>query len=282
MRLLGKARLFGRWRMSAVDGTLQDRGRATPQGQARYRHVLEAMFVSGTLPRCRLTPAVSLGYIRPMGMRGRSAFPGIKWFACLLAWVALASGCSRSVAVQDAQEESSPLMRRARARADEGDVDAAIRLYKAVLENNERLARAHLDLALLLNDHKKDYVRAIYHYQRYIELRPDAEKTEMIEDRIRIAGQQFAARINRPDKREADRAVLEKENAELKDMLKSLKAEVARLQPQTADSEPVQQAKPTLPPVAAVVAPPVKIAPRPTAAAVSVASKPPVAGRIRT
>jgi hypothetical protein len=45
MRLLDGARLFDRWWMIAVDGTLQDRGRPTPQGQARYRDVVEAKLV---------------------------------------------------------------------------------------------------------------------------------------------------------------------------------------------------------------------------------------------
>ena len=147
-----------------------------------------------------------------------------------LALAGLMNGCSRSVAVQDAQEENGPLMRRARARAQSGDVDSAIRLYKVALESNERMARAHLDLALLLNDQKKDYVRAIYHYQRYLEVRPTAEKKEMIQDRIRLAGQQYAATIVRADRRGADKAALEKENADLKETVKNLKAEFLRLQ----------------------------------------------------
>lgn len=154
-----------------------------------------------------------------------------------LAFVALLAACSRNVAVQDEQDESGPLMRRARAREQSGDTDSAIRLYKSALEANERLARAHLDLALLLNDQKKDYVRAIYHYQRYLELRPTAEKKEMIEDRIRLAGQQYAATIIRADKREADKAALEKENGELKETLKNLKAEVQRLQQDASAKE---------------------------------------------
>ena len=45
MRLLDSARLFERWWMIAVDGTLQDRGRHTPQNEARYRYVVEAKLV---------------------------------------------------------------------------------------------------------------------------------------------------------------------------------------------------------------------------------------------
>jgi len=42
MRLLDSGRLFGRWWLIVVDGTLQDRGRRTRHGQARYRYVVEA------------------------------------------------------------------------------------------------------------------------------------------------------------------------------------------------------------------------------------------------
>ena len=45
MRLLDEARLFNRWWLIAIDGTLQDRGRATPEGEARYRYVVEAKLV---------------------------------------------------------------------------------------------------------------------------------------------------------------------------------------------------------------------------------------------
>ena len=45
MRLLDRARLFERWWLIAVDGTLQDRGRDTPQSQARYHYVVEAKLV---------------------------------------------------------------------------------------------------------------------------------------------------------------------------------------------------------------------------------------------
>ena len=45
MRLLDDARLFGRWWLIAVDGTLQDRGRDTPREEARYRYVVEAKLV---------------------------------------------------------------------------------------------------------------------------------------------------------------------------------------------------------------------------------------------
>ena len=62
-------------------------------------------------------------------------------------------------------------------------------------------------------------MQAIYHYRRYQQLRGATEKSQMIEDRIRMAGQVFAASLNRGDSRAMEKAELEKENAELKGML---------------------------------------------------------------
>jgi hypothetical protein len=45
MRLIESGRLFDRWWLIAVDGTLQDRGHDTQAGEARYRYVLTASLV---------------------------------------------------------------------------------------------------------------------------------------------------------------------------------------------------------------------------------------------
>ncbi|MDA0989501.1 MAG: tetratricopeptide repeat protein, partial [Verrucomicrobia bacterium] len=97
------------------------------------------------------------------------------------------AGCSRGVAWLDQRDQDLPLMQRAAARAAEGDVESAIRLYTKALDQDPDSARAHLDMALLQHDYKKDYVGAIYHYERYLELRPDTEKRSMIEERSRLA-----------------------------------------------------------------------------------------------
>lgn len=57
MRMLDEARLFDKWWLVAVDGTLQDRGRATPRGQARYRYVVEAKLVG---PQGTMFPIMSV------------------------------------------------------------------------------------------------------------------------------------------------------------------------------------------------------------------------------
>jgi len=113
----------------------------------------------------------------------------------LLVGLMLTASCSRSVKVLDDQESRTKLMQKAQAEENKGDNDSAIRLYKEILDKNPGLIRAHLDLALLLHQHAKDYVGAIYHYKCYLEWRPQTEKRQMIEENIRLAENQFASVI---------------------------------------------------------------------------------------
>ena len=101
---------------------------------------------------------------------------------CAWASVCAFSGCSRNVANIDEQEERHPLMQRALNHKRLQDIDKAIDLFEEILRENSDMARAHLELGLLYDSYREDYMRALYHYQRYLELRPDTEKREMIEN----------------------------------------------------------------------------------------------------
>ncbi len=163
------------------------------------------------------------------------------------------SGCRRSVARQDARDRDLPEVRRAIAREQEGDLDQAITQYEEALMVNPRAASAHLGLALLLHDHRRDYVDAIHHYRRYLNLRAGTEKQGMIQDRLRVAEQllaadslkrlsesgaganaifvqQIQASQQRISQLETDKARLTDSQAKLTLEAASLRAEVARLQ----------------------------------------------------
>jgi tetratricopeptide (TPR) repeat protein len=113
-----------------------------------------------------------------------------------LCLVLAGAGCLPGVARLDQRDRKEPLMQRAQTLVSEGNVEAAIESYRKALDIDHNLVRAHLDLALLLHDANKDYVGAIYHYRRYLTLRPDTQKRKMIETRISNARQLFAATMN--------------------------------------------------------------------------------------
>jgi len=145
------------------------------------------------------------------------------WAGLLLAGV-LVCGCTKDVGALDEADQAIPLLEKAAGKADEGEFASAVRLYTHALSAYPDAARGHLDVALILDTQLKDYVRAIYHYQRYLEERPETEKAPMIKERIRRAEQLFAATIIEPGQSAEKVAALKQDVSRLKKVL----ADVAR------------------------------------------------------
>lgn len=171
-----------------------------------------------------------------------------------VATVMVGAGCDRSAAVRDADERGEVALKQARAKR---EVPAqAITAYRQILDDNPRMALAHLDLALLLHDSAKDYVGAIHHYRRYLELRPDAQKASMINGRIQDATRRFAIQA-RGDGQvtnavtgglSLDMARIVEENASLKIEVARLTQELESLQTQAPVRVPVVEQPPPKPP----------------------------------
>ncbi len=126
-------------------------------------------------------------------MPGRSVILAAAVCAAALAL----AGCRPSVAAADARDRATPAFERAVALEQVGKLDEAIAQYDQMLLDHPRQFSVHLHLALLLHDHRQDYIGAVYHYKRYLALRPGGEKDEMIEKRIRLAEQLLAAQLLR-------------------------------------------------------------------------------------
>ena len=137
-------------------------------------------------------------------------------------------GCESSVSKLDAGERSRSLLKRAAAKTANAEYSAAIRLYRQALDADPTIGRAHLDLALVLDGRGVDLVGAIYHYRRYLELRPATEKTEMIQRRVQRAEQTYAARILKLE--DGERGAEKPEDGEMREALQALRGRVAALQ----------------------------------------------------
>ena len=167
--------------------------------------------------------------------------------------ITLLSGCQRSnVTEQDARDHENPLIRRALEREQVGDLDGAIQTYEQVLQESPKLASAHFHLALLLQDYRKDYMGAIYHYRQYERLRPDSEKKKLLHDRTGVCQQllvaqmlsngdvaisrkqiELVAEIDKLNKRlsqtEGEKATLTEQKTALEQQLVDQKSEIDRL-----------------------------------------------------
>lgn len=151
--------------------------------------------------------------------------------------LSLGLGCGPASERLDRRDERDPLVIRGDARKRAGDIDGAIELYQRALDRNPNLALAHLKLAVEFDDHKADYLRAIYHYSRYLELRPNAEKRSMVEELIRMAHVSYLAALPNPPRGAIERvAELERENEQLRHQVGALSDQLR--QARTAPAEP--------------------------------------------
>jgi len=117
----------------------------------------------------------------------------MKYLFAILLCTALIAGCDS--ASSDNAEENKPRIRKGLEQAQLKQWNEAIRHFEDALSDDTELARPDLELALIYQQQKKDYVRAIYHYERYLEKRPGSDKAPLIAGWIRQAEISFAAEI---------------------------------------------------------------------------------------
>ena len=142
------------------------------------------------------------------------------------------TGCQQET-TELSNSSGESLLDRAKSKELENDQEAARDLLKSALDLDPRLAAAHLDLALILDDYERKYVEAIYHYQRYLELRPETEKMDMIMNRVRQARIAYAGTMSKPVAETPEFIEkLREENNALKATLDNLKAQLAKVEMQ--------------------------------------------------
>ena len=114
--------------------------------------------------------------------------------ACI-AWLAVAlSGCAPSGASQ-LSEEKEPHFVQGKGRVNAMDFQGAIESFGQSLEANPHSAAAHFELGWLDDEKAADPASAIYHYQEYLKLNPNADNADVIKQRIYRCKQQLAADV---------------------------------------------------------------------------------------
>lgn len=154
-------------------------------------------------------------------------------FICLLLAAvcgALLCGCDPSQQGQ-LDEQKEPHFLEGRSRANAMDYRGAIESFAEALEVNPRSASAHFELGCLYDQKDPDAAAAIYHYERYLKLRPDAVNEETIRQRIQGLKQMLAETVAAlpPSalQRELERLMVE--NRKLREEVTSLQASHAAL-----------------------------------------------------
>ena len=93
-------------------------------------------------------------------------------------------GCNQDAKSLDDKEERNPLVKQGQAYMEIKNYEKAEESFKQAIENKPDMARPYLDLATIYHQYKPDYISSIFYYKRYLELRPDSEKAEFINEQI--------------------------------------------------------------------------------------------------
>jgi tetratricopeptide (TPR) repeat protein len=143
----------------------------------------------------------------------------------------LAVGCSQSTSSTDADPDRNAYFQKARKFSEMRDYQNAAVFYRKALEANPNLANAHFELGLLYDDKLGDPIAAIYHYRSFLELEPNSDKRQLVEDFMQRSKLSFAAKLpHAPVSDSSDLAQLQSENAALLQENAALKARVAELE----------------------------------------------------
>jgi len=165
----------------------------------------------------------------------------------------LAAGCDPASA--ERREARNRHLRQAQAAKDAQDIDRAIALCEKALERHPDLALAHRELGLMLDNYRQDPVGAIYHYRRYLQLRPESKNRADIEQLIQHCRMSFAAQIaESPDDLKRDLQVRD-------ERIRKLELEVAVLRERAGAAAGAGSVSPSAPPPssASPAAPPAQV-----------------------
>jgi LysM repeat protein len=152
-------------------------------------------------------------------------------------------GCAPEIKDVEEAELRDVYVKKAKSRIESGDKQEATELLEQAITRKPLNATAHLQLAMLYDTSATNFLKAIYHYQRYLELRPDAEKKTMVKELIKKAELNYLAGFSEQYRElEKQIATLREENVKLKTELASLPTAKKSTPPQLS---PQQQPPPT-------------------------------------
>lgn len=153
-----------------------------------------------------------------------------------LAALALAGCGDDAVAERERADRANALFAEALAAADRGDDAGAEALYRRLLTQDGANAAAHLNLAILQHDARKDYAEAIHHYRWYLDLQPKSEKAAMVRDRIAAARTLLTTQLA-ADALARERQSLDAERDGLRAQIRALDATAADLRAQIRERD---------------------------------------------
>lgn len=111
-----------------------------------------------------------------------------------IVYVLFAGGCDANSS-QVAREEDEPQFVRGREEIKRGNYKEALNAFLKVTEKRRDAAESHLDIGNIYLYHLNDPIPAIYHFRKYLELKPDTKQSQRVRSCIDTAQKRFAATL---------------------------------------------------------------------------------------
>lgn len=118
----------------------------------------------------------------------------VRWLRLLLGLAALwLGGCTDSERVRTAAEIDEPAYREGQSLLKTGRRQEALSAFLKVIDKRGNDApESHLEIGLLYAQHINDPLSAIYHFKKYLALRPNSPQAPLVRQRIDAATREFA------------------------------------------------------------------------------------------
>lgn len=118
----------------------------------------------------------------------------VRWLCPLLGLAALwLGGCTDSERVRTAAEVDEPAYREGQSLLKTGRRQEALSAFLKVIDQRGNDApESHLEIGLLYAQHINDPLSAIYHFKKYLALRPNSPQAPLVRQRIDAATREFA------------------------------------------------------------------------------------------
>ncbi|MCC5834483.1 MAG: LysM peptidoglycan-binding domain-containing protein [Opitutales bacterium] len=141
------------------------------------------------------------------------------------------------------RETDERAFRRAKSLLREDRKDEALASFMSVIDARADAAESHMEVGLLYLNHVRDPIAAVYHFRRYLGIKPNGEHADFVNELITTARKEFARTLpGEPFAPQVDRADLMSSMQGLRDENRELKEQLseARTQLQIAQ-QTIQQ-----------------------------------------
>jgi len=92
-------------------------------------------------------------------------------------------------------EEKEPHFLAGKSRVTALDYQGGLECFEKAIEANPRSGLAHFEAAVLCEKHKQNFAAAIYHFERYLELRPGDRYADVVKQHIMACKQELAKTV---------------------------------------------------------------------------------------